>query len=90
MTILIDVREKSDKIQYCFLIKTISLHVIKCVKTAFYGLNKDKLINEREEARNRLTCIQKVDLQQKCVGILIECSNQRKLILLIQYIEEQD
>lgn len=31
-----------------------------------------------------------IDLQQKCVGILIECSNQRKLILLIQYIEEQD
>lgn len=66
MTILIDVREKSDKMQHYFLIKTISLHVIKCVKTAFYGLNKDKLINEREEARNRLTCTQKVDLQQKC------------------------
>lgn len=47
MTILIDVRGKSDKIQHCFLIKTISVHVIKCVKTAFYGLNKDKLINER-------------------------------------------
>lgn len=40
-------REKSDKRQHCFLTKTISLHVIKCVKTAFYGLNKDKLIHER-------------------------------------------
>ena len=47
MTILIDVREKSDKIKHCFLIQTISIRVIKCVKTAFYGLNKDKLINER-------------------------------------------
>ena len=29
----------------------------KCVKTVFYGLNKDKLINERQEARSRLTCV---------------------------------
>lgn len=49
MTILIDVREKSDKIQHCFTIKNYKATCDKYVKKVFYGLNKEeKLINETE------------------------------------------
>ena len=43
-----------------------------------------------QNSQSRPTYIRSIDLQQQCVGILIECSNQRELILLIQYIEGQD
>lgn len=47
MTILIMSGKKKDKIQHPFYDqKNCRTTCVKCVKTEYYGLNKDKLNNE--------------------------------------------